>query len=355
MANNTISVNVAPINATVVEDNVNVVVENKEETTMTTTTNGYMGTVIGMAVEDLKKLSLKDLKTAAQAIYLKGRSKMNKAELIEALTPYCDPTKKVEIIEKTEVETILDAMATPVETTVVEERKEEVTEMKKELTPVTVDTVNALAVLAHSYDPFTAYIDNGRQKDSADRANAQIKASWNAICEACGINIWIGNEDWSNARPENAKKAIAKYLGVELPEVKEVEAVKENTNENKEVSMKREMYMNTKWDKLVKAVAAEYVKQSLGVKWALFYKNTKATATNAEYLVKTNKLWGATSKVIKAMYGEKHCNQDTIQQTLNAMVVRGYLDFHKVPGKNGMNVIFTASADQMNAMWKLSK
>jgi len=346
MVNNNISVNVAPIN---------VVVENKEETTMTTTTNGYMGTVIGMAVEDLKKLSLKDLKASAQVIDLKGRSKMNKAELIEALTPYCDPTKKVEIIEKSEVEAMLNAMGTPIETPVVEERKEEVTEMKKELTPVTVDTVNALAVLANGYEQFIDYFDNYREKELAERSNAQIRASWDAICESCGIDLWIGDRDWSNVMLEDAKKALASKLGIELPEVKEVETVKENTNENKEVSMKREMYMNTKWDKLVKAVAAEYVKQSLGVKWALFYKNTKATATKAEYLVKTKKLWGATSKVIKAMYGEKHCNQDTIQQTLNAMVVRGYLDFHKVPGKNGMNVIFTASADQMNAMWKLSK
>jgi hypothetical protein len=132
-----------------------------------------------------------------------------------------------------------------------------------------------------------------------------------------------------------------------------VETVVEE-KENKEVSMK-EKYMDAKWDRLVKAVAAEYVKQSLGAKWALFYKNTKATATKAEYLVKTKKLWGATSKVIKNLYGEKNCNQDTIQQTLNAMVVRGYLNFQKVQGKNGVNVIFNASADQMNAMWKLSK
>lgn len=339
----TINANVAPVNATVVE--------NKEDKNMVATTNGYMGTVIGMAVEDLNGLTVKELKASAQLLEIKGYSRMKKAELIEAIAPYCDPSKKVEIIEKTEVEAIMDAMATPVETTVVEERKEEVTEMNKELTPVTVDTVNALAVLAHNYDPFTAYIDDGRQKDSADRVNAQIRASWDAICESCGIDLWIGNDDWSHSSLDNAKKAIAKYLGVELPEVK----TEENTNENKEVSMKREKYMDTKWDKLVKAVAAEYVKQSLNVKWALFYKNTKATATNAEYLVKTKKLWGATSKVIKAIYGEKNCNQDTIQQTLNAMVVRGYLNFEKVTGKNGINVIFNASADQMNAMWKLSK
>lgn len=334
---NTVSVNVAPV-------------EVKEEKNMTTT-NGYMGTVIGMSVEELNGLTVKALKASAQLLEIKGYSRMKKAELIEALTPYCDSSKKVEIVEKTEAEAIMEAMAAPVEETVVKEEKEE-TQMKKELTPVTVDTVRALAVLAKNYDPFTAYIDNGRQKDSADRANAKIRASWDAICESCGINLWIGNEDWSNASLENAEKAIANWLGIELPKVK---TVKETTNENKEVSMKREKYMDAKWDKLVKAVAAEYVKQSLGVKWALFYKNTKATATKAEYLVKTKKLWGATSKVIKAMYGEKNCNQNTIQQTLNAMVVRGYLNFQKVPGNNGMNVIFNASTDQMNAMWKLSK
>lgn len=127
------------------------------------------------------------------------------------------------------------------------------------------------------------------------------------------------------------------------------------TEEKKEVSDMKQKYLDAKWDKLVKAVATEYVKQSLGVKWALFYKNTKATATKAEYLVKTKKLWGATSKVIKNLYGEKNCNEDTIQQTLNAMVVRGYLNFQKVQGTNGTNVIFNASANQMNAMWKLSK
>jgi hypothetical protein len=117
----------------------------------------------------------------------------------------------------------------------------------------------------------------------------------------------------------------------------------------------KNQYLDSKWDKLVKATATEYVKQSLNVKWALFYKNTKATVTNGEYLVKTKKLWGATSKVIKSLYGAKHCSEKTIQQTLNAMVVRGYLNFQKVQGRNGINIIFNATADQMNAMFKLSK
>lgn len=140
-----------------------------------------------------------------------------------------------------------------------------------------------------------------------------------------------------------------------LPATEADPVVEEKVTEKKEVSDMQKKYMDAKWDKLVKAVATEYVKQSLGVKWALFYKNTKATATKAEYLVKTKKLWGATSKVIKNLYGEQNCNEGTIQQTLNAMVVRGYLNYQKVQGTNGVNVIFNASADQMNAMWKLSK
>lgn len=140
-----------------------------------------------------------------------------------------------------------------------------------------------------------------------------------------------------------------------LSAIETAPVVEEKVTEKKEVSDMQKKYMDAKWDKLVKAVATEYVKQSLDVKWALFYKNTKATATKAEYLVKTKKLWGATSKVIKNLYGEKNCNEDTIQQTLNAMVVRGYLNFQKVQGNNGTNVIFNATADQMNAMWKLSK
>ena len=140
-----------------------------------------------------------------------------------------------------------------------------------------------------------------------------------------------------------------------LPAIEAAPVVEEKVTEKKEVSDMKQKYMDAKWDKLVKAVATEYVKQSLGVKWALFYKNTKATATKAEYLVKTKKLWGATSKVIKNLYGEQNCNEGTIQQTLNAMVVRGYLNYQKVQGTNGVNVIFNATADQMNAMWKLSK
>lgn len=111
-----------------------------------------------------------------------------------------------------------------------------------------------------------------------------------------------------------------------------------------------------KWDKLVKAVAKEYVDQSIGKSWALFYKNTKSTTIKADYLVKTKKIWGATSKVIKNLYGEDKCDANSIQQTLNVMVIRGHINYSVVPGKDGAkNIVFSASKDQMNAMYKLSK
>lgn len=129
----------------------------------------------------------------------------------------------------------------------------------------------------------------------------------------------------------------------------------ESVVEKKEEKDMKEKYNAAVWDKLVKALATEYVKQSLNRSWVLFYKNMRATTTKSEYLVKSNRLWGVTSKVIKTMYGEANCNENYIQQALNAMVVRGYLNFQKVQGRNGVNVVFNATKDQMNAMYKLSK
>lgn len=172
--------------------------------------------------------------------------------------------------------------------------------------------------------------------------------------EAVGVEM--NNTTFKKTKKAELVAMLEKYLDPSKKvEIVEAPVVEEKVTEKKEVSDMKEKYLDAKWDKLVKAVATEYVKQSLGVKWALFYKNTKATATKAEYLVKTKKLWGATSKVIKNLYGEQNCNEGTIQQTLNAMVVRGYLNYQKVHGTNGVNVIFNATADQMNAMWKLSK
>lgn len=170
-----------------------------------------------------------------------------------------------------------------------------------------------------------------------------------AMAKAAGIN------GYSKMKKTDLIAAIEKHKAAEVAAPVVEEPVVETVVEKKEVSDMKQKYLDAKWDKMVVALASEYVKQSLNKKWALFYKNSKSTTTKAEYLVKSNKLWGTTAKVIKTLYGEKNCNEGYIQQALNAMVVRGYLNYQKVQGKNGTNVIFNASAEQMNAMWKLSK
>lgn len=172
-----------------------------------------------------------------------------------------------------------------------------------------------------------------------------------AMAKVAGIN------GYSKMKKTDLIAAIEDHKAAEVAApVIEEPVVEETVVEKKEEEDMKAKYNAAVWDKLVKALATEYVKQSLNKKWALFYKNSKSTVTKSEYLVKSTKLWGATSKVIKTVYGEANCNEDTIRQSLNAMVVRGYLNFQRVQGKDGgINVVFNATKDQMNAMYVLSK
>ena len=338
--NNNVSVNVTPV-------------EVKEEKNMIT---------LAVNVEELKGYKVDMLRLAAKAEGIKGYSKMKKAELVEALAPYCDPSKKVEIVEKTEAEVIMDAMASaPVEVTVVKEEKEE-TEMKKELTPVTVDTVRALAVLAKSYDPFTAYIDDGRQKDSADRANAQIRASWNAICESCGIDLWIGNQDWSNASLENAEKAIANWLGVELPKVSvvveaKVVEKKEETNMAKTTTnvTLTDAQKKANGDKLVYQLCIAWVMQTWydftkldkdgrpsksGQK--LFFVPGKRVDLNKQNVLisQDKRIYAVTGSLIGKLFGKQYNNREVILKAYKKMEERGFCHLMESTSKddNGNNI-----------------
>lgn len=338
--NNTVSVNVTPV-------------EVKEEKNMIT---------LAVNVEELKGYKVDMLRLAAKAEGIKGYSKMKKAELVEALAPYCDPSKKVEIVEKTEAEVIMDTMASaPVEVTVVKEEKEE-TEMKKELTPVTVDTVRALAVLAKSYDPFTAYIDDGRQKDSADRANAQIRASWDAICESCGIDLWIGNQDWSNASLENAEKAIANWLGVELPKVSvvveaKVVEKKEETNMAKTTTnvTLTDAQKKANGDKLVYQLCIAWVMQTWydftkldkdgrpsksGQK--LFFVPGKRVDLNKQNVLisQDKRIYAVTGSLIGKLFGKQYNNREVILKAYKKMEERGFCHLMESTSKddNGNNI-----------------
>lgn len=338
--NNTVSVNVTPV-------------EVKEEKNMIT---------LAVNVEELKGYKVDMLRLAAKAEGIKGYSKMKKAELVEALAPYCDPSKKVEIVEKTEAEVIMDTMASaPVEVTVVKEEKEEI-EMKKELTPVTVDTVRALAVLAKSYDPFTAYIDDGRQKDSADRANAQIRASWDAICESCGIDLWIGNQDWSNASLENAEKAIANWLGVELPKVSvvveaKVVEKKEETNMVKTTTnvTLTDAQKKANGDKLVYQLCIAWVMQTWydftkldkdgrpsksGQK--LFFVPGKRVDLNKQNVLisQDKRIYAVTGSLIGKLFGKQYNNREVILKAYKKMEERGFCHLMESTSKddNGNNI-----------------
>lgn len=170
------------------------------------------------------------------------------------------------------------------------------------------------------------------------------------------VGVEMSNTQFKKTKKAELVAMLEKYLDPSKKvEIVEAPVVEEKVTEKKEVSDMKQKYLDAKWDKLVNAVVAEYVKQSVGVKWALFYRNTKSTVTTSKYLVKNNKLWGATSKVIKSLYGEQNCNAENIKQTLNALVIRGYLHFQKVEGNNGTNVIFSASASLADILEKASK
>lgn len=134
---------------------------------------------------------------------------------------------------------------------------------------------------------------------------------------------------------------------------------------------KKEDALLAKWDVLVGKLAAEYCMQSLkkeyaekaagksmGETWRLFYKNTKGKVSKDEYLVKTKKLFAATARTIAYVYkiDKKTISDDMIKQAINTMCIRGHINFTVVKGeKNENNITFSASKDQMNAMFTLAK
>jgi hypothetical protein len=183
---------------------------------------------------------------------------------------------------------------------------------------------------------------------SKEEVTMKTKNEIRVMLETVGVEM--SNTVFKKTKKDELIAMLEQYLDPSKKvEIVTVEPVAEKKNDKKADALL------AKWDKLVTATAKEYVAQSLGKKWALFYKNTKGRMSTDAYMVKTNKLFGATAKVIRTMYGEKHTNEDTIKQLLNVMVIRGYLNFKRVKGEKGENIIFSATADQMNAMWKLSK
>lgn len=78
------------INNVTVNASANNVVVNKEDKDMMN---------LACTVEELKGMKRDVLRTAAQCLGIKGYSHMKKAELVEALAPFCKPELKVEVAE----------------------------------------------------------------------------------------------------------------------------------------------------------------------------------------------------------------------------------------------------------------
>lgn len=94
---------------------VNDSVSNKEDMTMTNNTM-----VLAMSTEDLKVKTRDALREIAKMVSLKGYGKMKKDALIEALASYCDPSKKITIVEAVEEKEEESNMANTVNVAVVE-------------------------------------------------------------------------------------------------------------------------------------------------------------------------------------------------------------------------------------------
>lgn len=121
---------------------VNDSVSNKEDMTMTNNTM-----VLAMSTEDLKVKTRDALREIAKMVSLKGYGKMKKDALIEALASYCDPSKKVTIVEAVEEKEEESNMANTVNVAVVENQ---VTAIPVPVPVAVAETVTATPVVVES-------------------------------------------------------------------------------------------------------------------------------------------------------------------------------------------------------------
>lgn len=218
---------------------------------------------------------------------------------------------------------------------------------------------------------------------SKEEVEMKTKDQIREMLETVGVEM--SNTVFKKTKKAELVAMLEKYLDPSKKvEIVEAPVVEEKVTEKKEVSdMKKKdlAYNDAAWDVVVYALAKEYVRQSRDQRyvyenvskklgnsdvWKLFYKNTKSSIVPEDaYMVLEARLVGATCKVIKDNGGNPMTKRyvrgiskalDDLHHCLNAMVVRGYLSYVKVKGtKNEVNTVFYATAEQMNAMWKLSK
>ena len=121
---------------------------------------------------------------------------------------------------------------------------QEMRELNEDMNALLTMAMDKAEKLAHQYDPFTQYIDNGRQYRQAEERNAEIDKEWEELLGMFGIKAYIGS--YANLGSETRSKIEELFTSafctdIESVTVKKMEAAHASINETD----KEETTMNT--------------------------------------------------------------------------------------------------------------
>ena len=121
---------------------------------------------------------------------------------------------------------------------------QEMRELNEDMNALLTMAMDKAEKLAHQYDPFTQYIDNGRQYRQAEERNAEIDKEWEELLGMFGIKAYIGS--YANLGSETHSKIEELFTSafctdIESVTVKKMEAAHASINETD----KEETTMNT--------------------------------------------------------------------------------------------------------------
>jgi len=121
---------------------------------------------------------------------------------------------------------------------------QEMRELNEDMNALLTMAMDKAEKLAHQYDPFTQYIDNGRQYRQAEERNAEINKEWEELFGMFGIKAYIGS--YANLGSETRSKIEELFTSafctdIESVTEKKVKAAHASINETD----KEETTMNT--------------------------------------------------------------------------------------------------------------
>lgn len=121
---------------------------------------------------------------------------------------------------------------------------QEMRELNEDMNTLLTMAIDKAEKLAHQYDPFTQYIDNGRQYRQAEARNAEIDKEWEELLGMFGIKAYIGS--YANLGSETRSKIEELFTSafctdIESVTEKKVKAAHVSINETD----KEETAMNT--------------------------------------------------------------------------------------------------------------